>query len=114
MIDRTHGPEHPTVGRRLASLSLGLLAAVVFVAGFIELFYALAFDDGYEEVPTTTGERLPWLLLPILIMCAAGWSIREAYRYPTGRWSPQRYCLGVVIAVLGATAWWALLVRLRA
>jgi len=114
LIDRTHGPEHPTVGRRLASLSLGLLAAVVFVAGFIELFYALAFDDGYEEVPTTTGERLPWLLLPILVICTAGWSIREAYRCQTGAWSPQRYCLGVVIAVLSGAAWWAVLVLLRA
>jgi hypothetical protein len=102
------------VGRWLRGLSLGLLPALVITVGLVELFYALVFARGYEEVPSTTGERLPWLLLPILVICGSAWSLREAYRSPTAAWSPPRYFLGLVIAVLSAGAWWALLVALRA
>jgi hypothetical protein len=98
----------------LAKLSLGLLAASVFVVGLAELFYASLFAHGEEEVPTTTGERLPWLLLPILVICATGWTLREACRYPARAWRPRRYFLGFVTAIFSAAAWWALVVLLRA
>ena len=100
--------------RGIASITAEALARAITRGLRPQRAVVLTFDDGYEEVPTTTGERLPWLLLPILVICTAGWSIREAYRCQTGAWSPQRYCLGVVIAVLSGAAWWAVLVLLRA
>jgi hypothetical protein len=113
VIDRPRGAKYSTVGRRLGGLSLGLLAALVFLVGLVELFYASLFAHGEEQAPTTTGQRLPWLLLPILVICVSGWLLREAYRYPTAAWSPQRYFLGFVAATLSAAAWWALVGLLR-
>jgi hypothetical protein len=114
VIDPPPGLEPPTVGRLLGGLSLRLLAVLVFLVGLVELFYALLFAHGEEEVPTTTGERLPWLLLPILVISVAAWTLREAYRYPAGARRPCRYFLAFVIAFLSAAAWCALAVLLRA
>ena len=97
-----------TLGHWANGLALGLLAVIATLAGLVDLLYAMIFASGYESVPTTTAERIPWLLVPLLAISAGGWALREAYRYPTSRWRSQRYVSMLLVAFLSALAWWGL------
>ncbi len=98
----------PTLGRRARGTAVGLLAALSTVAGLVELLYALIFANGYEHIPSTTAELIPWLMIPPLAITAGSLALREGYRYLTSSWRPKRYLTAVLLAVLATLAWYCL------
>jgi len=72
------------------------------------LFFALMSVNGEGQLPTTTAERLLWLLLPLLMIGAAdGAFVRLTGTTPQAG-SPARYVLGLAIASLAGAGWCSL------